>query len=202
MELYESILRQLKDQEPSQDGETMDKEEFQLAALKAAARKLEQNIKERKKPKTITISGDVHNKIKNYCSTMGLNIGKWTEQVLLNEIVNNTCIETIDSNYDDYINTTAEDINKKYNSKRTRYKTDKIIICDGLRLVGESSITGNPIYELTDDTLNPIDVAYNLTKWEIKVEITDDTVNPISLEKYELEPVFISKHSLKIPRNN
>jgi hypothetical protein len=52
MELYESILRQLKDQEPPLDGETsIYTEEFQLAALKAAARKLEQSIKERKKPK-------------------------------------------------------------------------------------------------------------------------------------------------------
>ena len=197
MELYESILKQLKDQEPQQDGDvTMDPEEFQLAALKAAARKLEQSIKERKKPKTITISGETHNKIKSYCSTMGLNIGKWTEQVLLREITDNTCIERVQSNYEDYINETVEDIKAKYTTKKTMYKTDKLVVCEGLRLVGESATTGDPIYELTDDTMNPVDVAYNLTKWEIIVEITDDIIVPLALEKYEMETVFVQKASL------
>ena len=201
MELYESILRQLKDQEPQQDGDvTMDPEEFQLAALKAAARKLEQSIKDRKKPKTITISGDTHNRIKTYCATMGLNIGKWTEQVLLREITDNACVERVQSNYEEYINETAESIKNKYTAKKTRYKTDKMIVCDGLRLIGESATTGDPVYELTDDTMNPVDVAYNLTKWEIIVEITDEEVVPLALEKYELETVFVNKHSLKKSR--
>ena len=201
MELYESILRQLKDQEPQQDGDvTMDPEEFQLAALKAAARKLEQSIKDRKKPKTITISGDTHNRIKTYCATMGLNIGKWTEQVLLREITDNTCVERVQSNYEEYINETAESIKNKYTAKKTRYKTDKMIVCDGLRLIGESATTGDPVYELTDDTMNPVDVAYNLTKWEIIVEITDEEVVPLALEKYEMETVFVNKHSLKKSR--
>ena len=201
MELYESILRQLKDQEPKQDGDvTMDPEEFQLAALKAAARKLEQSIKDRKKPKTITISGDTHNRIKTYCATMGLNIGKWTEQVLLREITDNACVERVQSNYEEYINETAESIKNKYTAKKTRYKTDKIIVCDGLRLIGESVKTGDPVYELTDESMNPLDVAYNLTKWEIIVEITDEEVVPLALEKYEMETVFVNKHSLKNSR--
>ena len=201
MELYESILRQLKDQEPQQDGDvTMDPEEFQLAALKAAARKLEQSIKDRKKPKTITISGDTHNRIKTYCATMGLNIGKWTEQVLLREITDNACVERVQSNYEEYINETAESIKNKYTAKKTRYKTDKIIVCDGLRLIGESVKTGDPVYELTDESMNPLDVAYNLTKWEIIVEITDEEVVPLALEKYEMETVLVNKHSLKNSR--
>lgn len=200
MELYESILRQLKDQEPTQDGEnTMDPEEFQLAALKAAARKLEQSIKDRKKPKTITISGDAHNRIKTYCATMGLNIGKWTEQVLLREITDNSCVEKVQSNYEEYINETMEGIKNKYTAKRTRYKTDKMIVCDVLRLVGESAKTGDPVYELTDDSLNPLNVAYNLSR-DITVEITDDEVVPLKLEKYELETIFINKQSLKASR--
>jgi len=174
----------------------MDPEEFQLAALKAAARKLEQSIKDRKKPKTITISGDSHNRIKTYCATMGLNIGKWTEQVLLREITDNACIERVQSNYEEYINETAESIKNKYTTMKTRYKTDKLLVCDGLRLVGESSTTGDPVYELTDDSLNPIDVAKNLTKWDITVEITDDAIVPLALEKYEMETVFVSKSSL------
>ena len=197
MELYESILRQLKDQEQINDTEgSMDPEEFQLAALKAAARKLEQSIKDRKKPKTITISGDAHNRIKTYCATMGLNIGKWTEQILLREITDNACVERVQSNYDEYINETVEGIKSKYTAKRTRYKTDKMIVCDGLRLVGESATTGDPVYELTDESLNPLDVAYNLTKWEITVEITNEEVVPLALEKYELETVFVSKHTI------
>lgn len=206
MELYESILRQLKEQETKNDGDTtMDLEEFQLAALKAAARKLEQSIKERKKPKTITISGETHNKIKSYCSTMGLNIGKWAEQVLLREITDNVCVEKVQSTYDEFIYENLESIKTKYTKNRTRYKTDKMIVCDGLRLVGESEITGDLIYEISDDSLNPLDVVYNLAKWEIVVEITDDNIIPLSIDKYELDTVFVNKKSLitsRFDKNN
>ena len=197
MELYESILKQLKDQETQQDGDvTIDPEEFQLAALKAAARKLEQRIKERKKPKTITISGETHNKIKSYCSTMGLNIGKWTEQVLLREITDNTCIEKVESNYDEFINETVETIKTKYTNKKTMYKTDKLIMCEVLRLVGESKLDGMPVYELIDQTINPIVAAKSIANMNILVEITNDNTIPLSLDKYDLEAVIINKNML------
>jgi hypothetical protein len=197
MELYESILKQLKDQEPQQDGDvTMDPEEFQLAALKAAARKLEQSIKERKKPKTITISVETHNKIKSYCSTMGLNIGKWTEQVLLREITDNTCVERVQSNYEEFINETVEDIKTKYTNKKTVYKTDKLIMCEVLRLVGESKLDGMPVYELIDQTINPIVAAKSIANMNILVEITNDNTIPLSLDKYDLEAVIINKNML------
>ena len=197
MELYESILKQLKDQETQQDGDvTIDPEEFQLAALKAAARKLEQSIKERKKPKTITISGETHNKIKSYCSTMGLNIGKWTEQVLLREITDNTCIEKVESNYDEFINETVETIKTKYTNKKTMYKTGKLIMCEVLRLVGESKLDGMPVYELIDQTINPIVAAKSIANMNILVEITNDNTIPLSLDKYDLEAVIINKNML------
>ena len=198
MELYESILKQLKDQEPQQDGDvTMDPEEFQLAALKAAARKLEQSIKERKKPKTITISGETHNKIKSYCSTMGLNIGKWTEQVLLREITDNTCAERVQSNYEEFINETVEDIKTKYTNKKTMYKTDKLIMCEVLRLVGESKLDGMPVYELIDQTINPLVAAKSIANMNILVEITGEEITiPLSLDKYDLEAVIINKNML------
>lgn len=197
MELYESILKQLKEQETQQDGDvTIDPEEFQLAALKAAARKLEQSIKERKKPKTITISGETHNKIKSYCSTMGLNIGKWTEQVLLREITDNTCIEKVESNYDEFINETVETIKTKYTNKKTMYKTDKLIMCEVLRLVGESKLDGMPVYELIDQTINPIVAAKSIANMNILVEITNDNTIPLSLDKYDLEAVIINKNML------
>ena len=197
MELYESILKQLKEQETQQDGDvTIDPEEFQLAALKAAARKLEQSIKERKKPKTITISGETHNKIKSYCSTMGLNIGKWTEQVLLREITDNTCIEKVESNYDEFINETVETIKTKYTNKKTMYKTNKLIMCEVLRLVGESKLDGMPVYELIDQTINPIVAAKSIANMNILVEITNDNTIPLSLDKYDLEAVIINKNML------
>lgn len=117
--------------------------------------------------------------------------------MLLREISDNTCVERVQSGYEEYINEAADSIKNKYTAKRTRYKTDRMIVCDVLRLVGQSATTGDPVYELTDDSLNPVDVAYNLTKWEITVEITDEQVVPLALEKYELETVFVSKHSLK-----
>ena len=198
MELYESILKQLKDQELRYDGDdTIDPEEFQLAALKAAARKLEQSIKERKKPKTITISGETHNKIKSYCSTMGLNIGKWTEHILLREINDNTCIENVQSNYEEYINETVEDIKTKYTTKKTMYKTDKLIMCEVLRLVGESKLDGMPVYELIDQTINPLVAAKSIANMNILVEITGEEITiPLSLDKYDLEAVIINKNML------
>lgn len=197
MELYESILKQLMEQDITSEGEldpSIDPEEFQLAALKAAARKLEQNIKERKKPKTITISGDTHNKIKTYCNSMGLNIGKWTEQVLMREISENNCVEV--TNYDDYINDTAEDIKNKYTKKTTRYKTDTLIMCESLRLVGESIVDGMPIYELVDSDINPLVAAKSIAAMGISVEITDESWRPLAIDKYDMETILINKHTL------
>lgn len=205
MELYKSILRQLKEQELRHDGDDTseidnlalyDSEGFQLAALKAAARKLEQSIKERKKPKTITISGETHNKIKSYCSTMDLNIGKWTEHILLREINDNTCIENVQSNYEEYINETVEDIKTKYTTKKTMYKTDKLIMCEVLRLVGESKLDGMPVYELIDQTINPLVAAKSIANMNIVVEITDDNTITLSLDKYDLDVVIINKNIL------
>ena len=202
MELYESILRQLKEQAEntelgtSLDDSTFDTEEFQLAALKAAARKLEQRIKEKKKPKTITISGEVHNSIKTHCALMGLNIGKWTEQVLMREISENNCIEMVQSNYDEYINETVEDIKTKYTTKKTMYKTDKLIMCEVLRLVGESAVDGMPVYELVDQEINPLVAAQSMSNMGIIVEITDENTIPLSIDKYDTDAVIINKQSL------
>jgi hypothetical protein len=197
MDLYKSILKQLKNQELRHDGDdTIDPEEFQLAALKAAARKLEQSIKERKKPKTITISGETHNKIKSYCSTMGLNIGKWTEHILLREINDNTCIDNVQSNYEEYINETVEDIKTKYTTKKTMYKTDKLIMCEVLRLVGESVIDGMPVYELVDQEINPLVAAKSIANMGIIVEITDEYTTTLSIDKYDTDAVIINKKLL------
>lgn len=202
MELYESILKQLKEHAEntelgtSLDDSTFDTEEFQLAALKAAARKLEQRIKEKKKPKTITISGEVHNSIKTHCAMMGLNIGKWTEQVLMREISENNCIEMVQSNYDEYINETVEDIKTKYTTKKTMYKTDKLIMCEALRLVGESVVDGMPVYELVDQEINPLVAAKFIANMGIIVEITDENTIPLSIDKYDTDAVIINKKSL------
>jgi hypothetical protein len=202
MELYESILKQLKEQAEntelgtSLDDSTFDTEEFQLAALKAAARKLEQRIKEKKKPKTITISGEVHNSIKTHCAMMGLNIGKWTEQVLMREISENNCIEMVQSNYDEYINETVEDIKTKYTTKKTMYKADKLIMCEALRLVGESVVDGMPVYELVDQEINPLVAAKFIANMGIIVEITDENTIPLSIDKYDTDAVIINKKSL------
>lgn len=202
MELYESILKQLKEQaentelSTSLDDSTFDTEEFQLAALKAAAKKLEQRIKEKKKPKTITISGEVHNSIKTHCALMGLNIGKWTEQVLMREISESNCIEMVQSNYDEYINETVEDIKTKYTTKKTMYKTDKLIMCEVLRLVGESVVDGMPVYELVDQEINPLVAAKFIADMGIIVEITDENTIPLSIDKYDTDAVIINKKLL------
>jgi hypothetical protein len=125
---------------------------------------------------------------------MGLNIGKWTEQVLKREISENNCVEV--TNYDDYINDTAEDIKNKYTKKTTRYKTDTLIMCEVLRLVGESIVDGMPIYELVDSDINPLVAAKSMAAMGISVEITDESWRPLAIDKYDMETILINKHTL------
>jgi hypothetical protein len=124
---------------------------------------------------------------------MGLNIGKWTEQVMMREISENNCIENVQSNYEECINETVEDIKTKYTTKKTMYKTDKLIMCEALRLVGESIVDGMSIYELVDSDINPLVAAKSIANMGIIVEITDEDTTTLSIDKYDTDAVIINK---------
>lgn len=66
-------------------------DEENLLTLKEQVKLLEKKIKEKNKPKTITISGETHNKIKNFCNSINMNIGDWVSKTVIDAI-------------DDYIN--------------------------------------------------------------------------------------------------
>ena len=56
----------------------------QILRLKDALKEIESKLKV--KPKTITISGEAHNIIKNHCATLNESIGEWSERKLLESV--------------------------------------------------------------------------------------------------------------------
>jgi hypothetical protein len=63
-------------------------DEEQITKLKEKMKQIEVSLKDKIKPKTITVSGSMHNRIKKYCTDNEYNIGEWTEMVLNKEINN------------------------------------------------------------------------------------------------------------------
>ena len=61
-------------------------EDDQILRLREKLKEIEGKLKEKAKPKTITISGEAHNMIKNYCLTINESIGEWSEKSLINII--------------------------------------------------------------------------------------------------------------------
>lgn len=57
-----------------------------IIALKKQLESLSSAINEKSKPKTITISSDVHSVMKDFCNKMGYNIGDFTEKAILDKI--------------------------------------------------------------------------------------------------------------------
>jgi hypothetical protein len=134
--------------------------EKDLLLLKEKVKQIEKKIKENNKPKTITISGNTHNTIKRFCSTLNLNIGEWSEKVLLKEIEDNNCVILVEDHdsavsYEDRILKDSEKIKYKYIKEevRTKYliKSNKLIFSDQLKFEGYSYVDTLPIYEFTGD---------------------------------------------------
>lgn len=61
-------------------------DEEQVAKLKEKMKQIEGTLKDKIKPKTITISGNLHSRIKKYCSDNSYNIGDWSEMALNKEM--------------------------------------------------------------------------------------------------------------------
>jgi hypothetical protein len=54
--------------------------------LKEKFKEIETKLKEKAKPKTITISGEAHNIIKNHCNALNQSIGEYTEKIMLENV--------------------------------------------------------------------------------------------------------------------
>ncbi len=126
----------------------VDMDEKDILELKNKMKEIEKKIKEKNKPKTITISGKDHSIIKEYCTTLNLNIGDWTAKVLLDKIEADKCYISLED--DEYDEIEKEEITKRYidNQKhQTLYKFDKLIINKDFHFKGYSIIDSNPLYK-------------------------------------------------------
>jgi len=132
-----------------------DIDEDYLNEVKEKLKKVERKLKEKNKPKTITISGKSHESIKKHCSLFNYNIGEWCEKVLLNEIKKNNCIIKDERDYKDIQKEEMSKIEEKYTNeelrKRTLIKSNKLLLSKDIKFHGYSILDGLPIYEILTD---------------------------------------------------
>jgi hypothetical protein len=145
----------------------VDDAELELITLKEKVKSIEKSIKESNRPKTITISGKSHNKIKNFCNTLNLSIGDWCEKTLLKEIKDNFCVID-DEDYDE-----VDDITKKWLDEHSRnrnlIKYNKHLIGDEFKFVGYSLVDGDLIYEYIGDDFLYTTLINNFDELGIKI---------------------------------
>lgn len=102
-------------------------EEKDLQILKEKVKILERKIKERKKPKTVTIAGDAHFKIKEYCNLININIGDWVSKTLIDTIdkiiEENNCIIKDDRDYETIHNEEILKLKEKYTNRHLKTET-------------------------------------------------------------------------------
>lgn len=156
--------------------------EKDLLLLKEKVKEIEKKIKENNKPKTITISGNAHNTIKRFCTSLNLNIGDWTEKILLKEIEDNNCVILVEEHdstksYENRIKEDSEALKDKYikeaNRPKLTIKANKLIISDQLKFNGYSRIDGLPIYEFTGEDMTHFKMANDFDKLGITFDIVD-----------------------------
>ena len=156
--------------------------EKDLLLLKEKVKQIEKKIKENNKPKTITISGNTHNIIKRFCSTFNLNIGEWSEKILLKEIEDSDCIirtneqDTVELN-DTEKERVSNELKDKYikEAQRTKYliKSNKLIFSNQLKFNGYSRVDGQPIYEFTGEDMTHFKMINDFDKLGIEFEKVD-----------------------------
>jgi hypothetical protein len=185
--------------------------EKDLLLLKEKVKEIEKKIKENNKPKTITISGNVHNKIKKFCGALNLNIGEWSEKVLLKEIEDNNCVIILEEHdsgksYEDRIKEDSEILKDKYikEKQKSKYliKSNKLIFSDQLKFNGYSRIDGLPIYEFTGEDMTHFKMVNDFDKLDVTFEKIDINFGFLKTNE-ELEDYVIldgSKIEYEIPK--
>jgi hypothetical protein len=149
--------------------ENCDMTEQEILDMKSKMKAMDKKLKEKNKPKTITVSAQTHNTIKNYCNVMNYNIGEWTTSVLLEKINDDKCIDVVDDS-DELREEQIEEINERYLSERwgNLYKTSKIVMNKNFKFVGYSSLDALPIYEVKSLTDNIKEI---LVSSDIKIDL-------------------------------
>lgn len=179
----------------------------EISIIRDKMKEFEKILKDKSKPKTITISGSCHKMVKEYCQENDLNIGEWVSSVLIKEVEkgggvpfynlnkfykerNYGLIKNIDLNINCINSITEEEeierIKKKYTEsnfwkvKKKRYiKSEILIENDNLLLVGYDKADGFPIYNISGD-------------FDTNGYMVADKINTRSISKFPIDENFIS----------
>lgn len=132
-----------------------------VAKLKERVKLIEKKIKQNNKPKTITISGKTHSRVKNHCGHFNLNIGTWVEDVLLSKLKEMEPVILDDRDKDEILKETIEDLTTSYKDEILRnkdlIKSDRLIIKEGFTFRGYSKVDSSPIYEFDSTNYKSFD---------------------------------------------
>lgn len=172
-----------------EDGLTLE----DVASMKKKLKDLEKKVKQNQKPKTITISSKSHNVIKNYCKIFNLNIGDWTEKILLQEIKSNDCIIKDGLTYEEVQEKEIETISKKYSKTvlLNLYKFNKLILHKDFQYKGVSVIDGYNIYNYIGKDFSNMEETLTYEGVDFS-KATLREVNLVSLESGISDVVILS----------
>jgi len=125
-------------------------DEEQIISIKEKIKTFESKLKDKIKPKTITISSLVHNKIKNYCNTFGLKIGDWVEETLLNALDCSDKTSTKKQSQEEWLEESKDELLKKwreYQKINKLIKTEYLILKPKFKFKGFSIVDHKPLYD-------------------------------------------------------
>lgn len=148
-----------------------------IKKVKEQLRKIEKEVKKANKPKTITISAKVHQKIKKYCETHGHNIGEWVEKIATDKIKGDSCIIEDDRTHDEIRESDIENLKIKYKASEINsdlFKSKVGILSNKVSFKGYSAIDGDPIYE----TFCKKSIEEVTDIKDVKSEEISSTINP------------------------
>jgi hypothetical protein len=165
-------------------------EEEQILILKEKLKTFETKLKEKEiKPKTITISGSIHNKIKNHCGYIGIKIGDWVEKVLLEAMQPAIITEKLDYNQQEkQLEKQKDDLIQTWIKSKDRNKviiSDKLILLTNFKFLGYESANGKPTYDFIGT-----EEEFKKAREKIKCNITlasDNKRSLISTYEYKEE---------------
>ena len=154
----------------------------QVLALKDKIKNFEAKLKDKVKPKTITISSSVHNKIKRHCSIFNLKIGDWVEELVLREL-NNLPIKPYTK--EDEENEKKDILVRYLKSRETNklMKSEKLILLPKFKFIGYSQVDFKPLYDYTGTEKQ---FEKDMEKIECKIQLV-----PRDILSLEYRPEFI-----------
>lgn len=129
-------------------------DEEQIQSIKERIKLFEDKLKEKVKPKTITISNNVHNIIKNYCNFYNIKIGDWVEKTLMEKIEENT--PTRESISVEKAKEELEDKYKNYGIRKQLVSSERLLALNKnskkFKFIG-FGVNGKPIYDYVGSNL-------------------------------------------------